>query len=253
VTEAAGVGAYASVPVQLSDGQLYGTLCAASHDAAPGLGERDVQFLAVLARIVAGEIERDAALRAEHELRVQAAGAEALLSAIEARDRYTGVHSREVVGLAEAVAEELGLPAAERHAVTQVALLHDIGKLSVPDAILCKPGALTQEETQIMRRHPGDGARIVAAIPDLAHLAPAIGAEHERWDGQGYPQGLAGEDIPIASRIVFACDAWDAMTSDRPYRGRLPREQALAELRDNAGTQFCPRSVQALCAVLDRG
>ncbi len=247
------IGAYASVPILLSDGTLYGTLCAASHERMVELGERDLQFLAVLARVVAGELEHDAALRAQLELRVQAAGAEALLSAVEARDRYTGAHSREVVELALAVATELGLPEAERHEVAQVALLHDIGKLALPDAILSKPGPLTHDEIVQMRKHPEDGERIVAAIPDLSHLSPAIRAEHERWDGGGYPDGLAGEHIPIASRIVFVCDAWDAMTSDRPYRARMSRDEALAELAVGADTQFCGRCVQGLFTVLARG
>ncbi len=104
-----------------------------------------------------------------------------------------------------------------------------------------------------MRRHPEDGERIVAAIPELAHLAPSIRAEHERWDGSGYPDGLSGEEIPIASRIVFVCDAWDAMTSDRPYRAHMARDAALAELADGAETQFCGRCVQALFAVLAAG
>jgi diguanylate cyclase (GGDEF)-like protein/PAS domain S-box-containing protein len=252
ITEAAGVGAYASVPIRLSDGTLYGTLCAANHAPVSQLGERDVQFLAVLARLVAGELERDASLRAQLALQVQAAGTGALLSAIEARDRYTGTHSREVVELATAVAAELALPEHVQRQVAQIALLHDIGKLALPDSILSKPGPLTHDEIELMRRHPEDGERIVAAIPELAHLAPGIRAEHERWDGTGYPDGLAGEDIPITSRVVFVCDAWDAMTSDRPYRSRMPRDEALAELAAGAGSQFCDVCVQALFAVLAR-
>ena len=165
ITEAAGVGAYASVPIRLSDGTLYGTLCAASHAPVPQLGDRDVQFLAVLARLVAGELERDASLRAQLALRVQAAGTVALLSAIEARDRYTGTHSRQVVELAGAVAAELALPEPKQREVAQVALLHDIGKLALPDSILSKPGPLTPDEIGIMRRHPEDGERIVGRDP----------------------------------------------------------------------------------------
>ena len=101
-----------------------------------------------------------------------------------------------------------------------------------------------------MRRHPVIGERIIAAIPPLAHLAPAIRAEHERWDGGGYPDGLAGDRIPMASRIVFACDAWHAMTSDRPYRAAMPRGAARAELIDNAGSQFDPEVVDALLSAL---
>ena len=250
VTASAGVGAFATVPVRLSDGSLYGTLCAASHDPRPGLADRDLKFLNVLARMVASELERDAALDQQLWLRVQAAGAGALLSAVEARDRATGAHSREVVDLAEAVGRQLGLEGADLHDVTQVALLHDIGKLSVPDAILRKPSGLDPDELEVMRRHPADGARIVAAIPELAHLAPAIRAEHERWDGGGYPDGLANEAIPLASRIAFVCDAYHAMTNDRPYRRRMVREDAVRELSEGAGGQFCPMCVDALFVVL---
>ena len=123
----------------------------------------------------------------------------------------------------------------------------------MPDAILRKPGGLTAPEWEVMREHPAIGAQIVSAIGSLSHLAPAVRAEHERWDGGGYPDGLAGEAVPLASRICFVCDAWHAMTSDRPYRRALSAEQARAELRRNAGTQFCPSTVAALERVLDRG
>ncbi len=250
VTEAAGVGSYASVPVELSDGRLYGTLCCADHKTKPRLGERDLRFMRVLARMVAHEIERDAYVRAQNELRVQAAGADALVQAVEARDAYTGEHSRLVVDLATRVAERLGLDERQVGEVAQVALLHDIGKIAVPDAVLNKPGPLDPSELAEMRRHPEHGERLVARVPELAHLAAAIRAEHERFDGAGYPDGIAGEAIPIASRITLVCDAFHAMTSDRPYRSAMSRGDAVQELMTNTGTQFCPASVQALLAVL---
>jgi hypothetical protein len=136
-------------------------------------------------------------------------------------------------------------------AVEQVALLHDIGKIGVPDAILQKPGPLTAAEWRVMHEHPAIGARIVASIPSLAHLAPAIRAEHERWDGRGYPDGLRGETIPLASRVILACDAFHAMTSDRPYRAKMAVTAAASELRAGAGTQFDPAVVAALLAYVD--
>ena len=134
--------------------------------------------------------------------------------------------------------------------IRQVALLHDIGKIAVPDAILSKPGALTDEEWQIMRTHPIAGDRIVAETPGLEHLGPMLRAEHERWDGTGYPDGLVGEAIPLQSRITFVCDAYHAMTSDRPYRNALPDETAREQITAGAGTQFCPTSAQALLDIV---
>ena len=122
----------------------------------------------------------------------------------------------------------------------------------MPDAILQKPGRLTGPEWDVMREHPSIGAEIVGAIGSLSHLASAVRAEHERWDGGGYPDGLAGEAVPLASRICFVCDAWHAMTSDRPYRRALTTEQARIEIERHAGTQFCPTTVAALIRVLDR-
>ena len=177
-------------------------------------------------------------------------GVHALLAALEARDDYTGQHSESVVELASLVAHTLGLSAREQRSVEHVALLHDIGKVGVPDHVLQKRGPLNEDEWKLMRQHPVIGERIVAAIPPLAHLAPAIRAEHERWDGCGYPDGLVRDRIPIASRIVFACDAWHAMTSDRPYRRAMPLAVARAELTENAGSQFDPQVVEALLSAL---
>ena len=134
-----------------------------------------------------------------------------------------------------------------------MALLHDIGKVGVPDAVLLKPAPLDESEWALMRRHPEIGARIVAEVEGLSHMAPAILADHERWDGLGYPLGLAGEAIPIASRITFACDAYHAMVSDRPYRAAMSHANAVEELRRNSGTQFDPRIVEALLDVIDAG
>jgi PAS domain S-box-containing protein len=175
-----------------------------------------------------------------------------LLAALDARDHYTSEHCRSVVDLSLGVAKLLDFDTQQLAAVEYVALLHDIGKLGIPDRILLKRGPLTQTEWELMREHPAIGERIVAEIGSLAHLAPAIRAEHERWDGRGYPDGLRGEAIPIVSRIGLACDAWDAMTTDRPYRNALAQEAALAELRANAGTQFDPNVVDALLDVLER-
>jgi HD-GYP domain-containing protein (c-di-GMP phosphodiesterase class II) len=132
-------------------------------------------------------------------------------------------------------------------------MLHDIGKIAVPDTILGKPGSLTEEEWKVMRSHSAYGEQLVNDTPGLQHLAKAIRAEHERWDGGGYPDGLAGEKIPLASRITFVCDAYDAMTSDRPYRPALSPDAAKAEIVGGIGGQFCPRSARAFLEVLEEG
>ncbi|MBA3245061.1 MAG: HD-GYP domain-containing protein [Actinobacteria bacterium] len=149
------------------------------------------------------------------------------------------------------MARHLGLDEAQTCQVKWMALLHDIGKVGVPDAVLHKPGPLNDSELALMRRHPEIGARIVSEVEGLRHMAPVILADHERWDGEGYPCGLAGEAIPIASRITLACDAYHAMVSDRPYRAAMSATDAVDELRRNAGTQFDPRVIEALLNVLD--
>jgi response regulator RpfG family c-di-GMP phosphodiesterase len=251
VTEDAGIGAYASVPLRFSDGQLHGMLCAASHAAKPSLGYRELQFLHVFARMIADVLERESLQESARGMELRATAAQALIAAVQARDAYTAQHSRDVVDHALAVARRLGLSEEEVAEVGHVAMLHDIGKIAVPDTILGKPGSLTEDEWQVMRSHSTQGGRMVSNTPGLEHLAEAIRAEHERWDGQGYPDGLRGEKIPLASRITFVCDAYHAMTSDRPYRSALPPEAARAEIEAGIGGQFCPRSARAFLEVLD--
>jgi response regulator RpfG family c-di-GMP phosphodiesterase len=252
VTEAAGVGAYVSVPVLDGEGRLTGTLCCADHGAQPALGPRDVQFLHVLARMICEQLERDRVAARTRQLEMEAAGVRALMAAVHARDRYTAAHSRTVVSLAARVAQELGCGDDDVRTTELVALLHDLGKLRMPDEILHSPCPLTDEQWAVMRTHPAAGAEIVAEIPELAPLAPAIRAEHERWDGGGYPDGLAGDEIPLASQIAFVCDAFHAMTSDRPYRAAMSVAEAMQELRGHAGTQFAPGPAAALLRVLER-
>ncbi len=176
-----------------------------------------------------------------------------LLMALHARDGYTAAHSDETVEMAMAVATRLSLGAAERDELANVAVLHDIGKIGVPDEILHKPGKLSEAEWEIMRDHPVIGEQIVAQVPGFEAVAHAIRHEHERWDGKGYPDGLSRDAIPLASRIVLACDAYHAMTSDRPYRAAMGDAEARAELVANAGRQFDPLVVTALIEALDIG
>ena len=174
----------------------------------------------------------------------------ALTAALEARDGYTSEHSSATVGLTQAVGRRLGLDRDALRELAHIAALHDIGKLGVPTDIIRKPGPLTAEEWATMREHSSIGERILKAVPDLVGIARAVRHGHERWDGRGYPDRLAGEEIPLTSRIVFICDAYDAMTSDRPYRPAMSPEEAIRELRAGAGTQFDPQVVQTLLTTL---
>jgi len=250
-TTQAGIRAFASVPLVRGDGSLFGTLCCAGREVHSNLSERDLRFMHVFARLVVDTLERDEQERVRRALEARAAGLDALVAAIEARDAYTAEHSRSVVRRATQVAHRLGLDDGAVEDVCHIALLHDVGKVAMPDALLRKPGPLSEEEWSLMRRHPIESERIVGAVPSLAHLGPGVRAEHERWDGGGYPDGLAGEIIPIAARIVLACDAYDAMTTDRPYRAALGHDAAVGELAACSGSQFDPDVVVALLGVLD--
>jgi diguanylate cyclase (GGDEF)-like protein len=174
-----------------------------------------------------------------------------LALALEARDGYTGEHGAAVERLAVAVAARLGLGPAQVADVQSAALLHDFGKLGVPDRVLRKPGRLDGAEWALMHQHPAMAERMLRPLPGFDSVATAVRHAHESWDGRGYPDGLAGEAIPLASRIVLACDAWHALVSERPYRKALPVAEARAELERCAGTQFDPRVVAALLASLD--
>jgi len=200
-------------------------------------------------RAFAGEVfEHDEAQQRGHE----GIALGALFAVLDASDHDTGRHSTTVVQMAVRVAKELGLPESLVEQVRQVALLHDVGKIGIPGAILGKAGSLDDAEWALMQTHPAIGGRMVGSIDTLAHLAPAIRAAHERCDGNGYPDGLSRHQIPLASRIAFACDAYDAMVSSRPYREPMDALAAASELRANAGTQFDPVVVAALLRVLQR-
>ena len=174
-------------------------------------------------------------------------------SVIDADDGYTGYHSRGVVELAVAVADQLGLGDRARQLTEFAALLHDVGKIKVPKEIINKPGPLTPDEWDVVRRHPGDGADMLNGVGGfLAEVGDIVRHHHERWDGDGYPEGLKGDEIPVIARIVAACDAFSAITTDRAYRRGRPIAEAIEELRRSAGTQFDPAVIDALCRVIGR-
>jgi diguanylate cyclase (GGDEF)-like protein len=194
------------------------------------------------------DIERELALLHAH--RGSPSAVQALAAAIEERDSYTRDHSDQVVHLARGVAMILGLPTAKVERIAHAALLHDVGKLGVPHEILHKRGPLTEEEWAIMADHPVAGERILLRIPELAPIAPIVRHEHEHWDGTGYPDRLKGRNIPVGSRIILACDAWEAMITPRPYRPAMSRADALGELRAGAGRIYDPEVIDALLDLL---
>ncbi len=172
--------------------------------------------------------------------------AEALKQALAERDGGLDEHATAVADLAVATAQRLGLSPVEIEDVRYASEMHDIGKIAVPDAILSKPGALTDEEWGFIRRHTITGERILQAAPALRHVAALVRSSHERFDGGGYPDGTAGTDIPLGSRIICVADAYDAMVSERPYRRPMSAAEAIAELRACAGTHFDPAVVDAV-------
>lgn len=172
--------------------------------------------------------------------------------AIEARDTYTRTHGDRLIEYGALVAKEIGLGEAEIKNIRYAAVMHDVGKIGIKDSILNKTGKLTVEEYEEIKKHPEIGYNMLKKIKFLSHIAKDVLHHQERFDGKGYPNGVAGEDIPIASRIIAVIDTFDAMTTDRPYRRALPIKDALEELRKNSGTQFDPKVVEAFLKVVKK-
>jgi putative nucleotidyltransferase with HDIG domain len=204
---------------------------------------------AVLRLEEAGETitEQNASLEEAHRQVIErsTANLEALSATVDARDTYTAGHSRRVAAAAMVIARELDLSGEELDIVDQAALLHDIGKIGVPDAVLLKEGPLTAAEWVLMRSHPEEGARIIERLGYLDAVVPGIRHHHERMDGRGYPDGLLGDEIPLAARIIHVADSLDAMTTKRLYREERSFEEALEEIRRGRGTDFCALCVDA--------
>jgi ribonuclease P protein subunit RPR2 len=175
----------------------------------------------------------------------------ALSNAVEARDAYTGKHAERVTGYGIEIARRLGLALEEMPELEFGFLLHDIGKVAIPDSILYKPGALTDEERALMAQHPMIGAQIVRGIEFLARAVEVVRSHHERWDGRGYPDRLAGEEIPLAARVFAVADVLDALTTDRPYRAASPFVVARQMITEESGTQFDPTVVTAFNSIDD--
>ena len=177
---------------------------------------------------------------------------ESLNATVEAKDPYTAGHSARVQRIALSIAEEAGLTIKDLDALRFGALFHDIGKIAIPDALLTKPGRLTADEYELMKRHSAEGARIVGKFGRLRESVPIIRYHHERFDGRGYPDGLAGNEIPLSAAIAGLADAWDAMTIERPYQRALSADEALAEVRRCRGTQFVPVVIDAFFEAVEK-
>ena len=170
---------------------------------------------------------------------------DALVAAVDNKDRYTRKHSEDVAAYCLRIARELGLSQTEERTLAVAALLHDVGKIGVPDAILRKPGPLTEQEFAAIRQHPQMGAILVQAVPGLEDTLDAVRHHHERWDGQGYPSGLRAEETPLLARVMAVADAFSAMTTDRPYRKGMPHEEAASILSEGMGKQWDESCVTA--------
>ena len=196
--------------------------------------------------------ERSAALSESYRMLEESSleAAESLNATVEAKDPYTAGHSIRVQRIAVSIAQELGVPPKDLDAVRHGGLFHDIGKIAIPDVLLTKPAKLTEDEFELMKRHSSEGARIVSKFGRLRECGSIIRHHHERWDGKGYPERLAGEDIPLLATIVGFAEAWDAMIIERPYQRALRIEEAFDEVREHRGTQFSPVVVDAFFAAV---
>jgi diguanylate cyclase (GGDEF)-like protein len=220
----------------------FGVLVAMAAERSRVFSERDFRMargVADLASLAMGNAARFADLEQAFLQTV-----EVLANALEAKDEYTSGHAREVAEIAVTIGSEIGMGGDELRMLELAGMFHDIGKIGVGTEIINKPGPLSDEEMVEMQRHPEIGARILAPVEFLQPVLPIIRSGHERWDGGGYPDGLFGEDIPLGARIIFVCDAYHAMTSDRSYRKALPEEEAIRRLQEAAGTQFDPTVVK---------
>ena len=239
-------GSELAIPIRV-DGRVWGVLNL-ERSKRSGFGSDDVLFADMIGSTVGAAIHRSELFSELEGTFMRTLGL--LSDALETKDAYTAAHARQVAELSGKVGAWFGMKSAELRSVSYAALLHDIGKIGIPSEILIKPGPLTEGEFELAKQHSIIGADLLERIPYFAEVHPLVRSAHERWDGSGYPDGLAGEEIPLGARIIGACDAFHAMTSDRPYRTAMTLAEATARLRAAAGTQFDPAVVAAVLEVL---
>ncbi len=243
------IGPAVAIPLHTRSGDMVGMLLVGRPHGAEPFNEEEITPLDALAEIGATALQRAHATTQLEEAFLQAVLA--LSQAMDARDHYHGGHSKQLAEWSVAVAHAMGLSKEETETVRLAALLHDIGKIGIPDEILLKPGPLTAHEWDIMRQHPLIGARILRPLRRLEAVAQIVEAHHERWDGSGYPQGLKGEAIPLGARILAVVDSYGAMIDKRVYHAPRSHEEAVAEIREQAGRLYDPAVVRAFLEVID--
>ena len=244
------IGSLITYPL-LAQGKIMGILYLARHDSAQPFTAGELQSLSILAGKAATAMENSRLYQQLEQAYLSTINA--LANAVEARDVYTKGHTERVWYLAETLAKKLNWSEEQLSQVKMGSILHDIGKIGVPDSILNKPLPLTREEFEIMKKHPQMGAKMLEGISFLEPALPYVLYHHERYDGKGYPIGLSGEDIPIEGRLMAVVDTFDAITSDRPYRKNLGYQKAIQELTKHSGTQFDPEIAQALVQAWFKG
>lgn len=242
-----GAGQMVAYPV-VRGGLLIGAVCAGGkHGADPLVSSVDIKLLEASASFM-GILLDNAVLYDDQQLMFLGT-LEAMTSAIDAKDPYTCGHSERVAELAARLAAAHGLDEEHVERVRLAGIVHDVGKIGVPEAVLCKTGRLTEEEFSLIKQHPEIGHQILRDIPQFEDLLPGVLSHHERFDGKGYPHRLVGEQIPLMARIIGLVDAFDAMSSNRTYRSAMQRERVMEELADHAGSQFDPALVESFARV----
>ncbi len=211
--------------------------------------EEDIELFETLARHASVAMENAKLYQEINDLFYSSI--KSLVTAIEAKDKYTRGHTERVTKYSISIAKEMNLEENDIKNLELAAMLHDIGKIGIPDKVLLKPGKLTDEEYEMIKTHPSKGAEILMHIKSMKNILPGIRHHHERYDGRGYPDGLSGENIPLSARIIAVADSFDAMVTDRPYRKGLPIEEAIRRLKENKGTQFDPNAVDTFIKLLN--